>query len=272
MSIGLPPAPQEFIDDALDVINAMRTIRHHSVNGSATIEAVEDGVVQRTVQGTATFLRNDAGLTVAYEPDSTIAAGFEPVVFRLGRAAYPESPIWTTPHIELVDLFASHAGRMTENGTVTGYRIGAEPHECIAILEAAADDATMEIEGLVEDLSNGTDVAAGGAWTIRRRWSAFGTSSLAEPTGDGNVVYRVPGEDEPDVGRRQAGFRIRLLERFMAKLPPAIVIIRLADGTYDTMPHSLTRRKPDPEDATAVRQKAVQAFHRLTTMETEASA
>ena len=271
MSIGLPPAPKEFVDDALDVVNAMRTIRHHRRNGTDAVDPVDGGMVQRTVQGTATFVRDGQGLTVAYEPDRDAAAGFEPVVFRLSRSAYPDSPLWTISEHGLVTVFAEHAGALTDDGRLVGYRTGVDERECVAILEAHAGEDALEIEGLVEDLSNGTDVAAGGAWSIRRRWNAFGAPSLAEATGDDNVVYRVPSEDEPDSGRRQAGFRIRLIERFMRVLPPAIMIVRAPDGTYDTMPYSLTRSRPEPQDADSVRRKAVHAFHRLTTIASQGS-
>jgi hypothetical protein len=272
MSIGLPPAPAGFVENALDVVNAMRTIRHHASNGTGTVEAVGGVVVQRTVQGKATFLRDDRGLTVAYEPEHGVAQGFEPVVFRFGRHAYPQSPLWTVPGDGLVGTFADLSTPLLQDAKMVGYRIGDAQDQCIAVLEADADEGTLEIEGLVEDLSNGTDVAAGGAWTIRRRWTAFGTPPLAEPVGEGGVVYRVPADDEPNPGRRQAGFRIRMLERFMTRLPPAIVIVRMPDGTYDTMPHSLTRRPPAPEDADGVRSRAVQAFHRLSVIETAGDA
>lgn len=272
MNIGLPPAPAGFVEDALDVVNAMRTIRHHAFNGTGTIERIDGGVVQRTVQGAATFLRDERGLTIAYEPDARVAQGFEPVVVRFGRNAYPDSPIWTVADERLVEMFAEQSAPLLQDAKMVGYQIGETSGECIAVLEADADDRTLEIEGLVEDLSNGTDVAANGAWTIRRRWSAFGAPALAEPIGEGSVVYRVPAEDDASPGRRQAGFRIRMLERFMAKMPPAIVIVRMPDGTYDTMPHSLTRRSPAAEDADAVRSRAVQAFHRLTVIEAEEAA
>lgn len=272
MSIGLPPAPQKVVDDSLDVVNAMRTIRHHVVNASGAVLPVQGGIVQRTVQGVATFIRSETGLTVAYEPDRTVAAGFEPVVFRLSRDGFPGSPIWNVDEEKIVDTFAELSAPLIENAKVIGYQIDPQDGQAFVVIEADADEKATEIEDLVEDLSNGTDVAAGGAWTIRRRWSAFGADTLVEAVGPDDVVYRVPGEDDPSPGRRQAGFRIRLMERFIGKLPPAVILARSADGTYDMMPFSLTRRQPAPEDADAVRRRAVQAFHRLTTLESESAA
>lgn len=272
MSIGLPPAQQKVVDDSLDVVNAMRTIRHHVVNASGAVLPVQGGMVQRTIQGVATFIRSETGLTVAYEPDRTVAAGFEPVVFRLSRDGFPGSPIWTVDEEGLVEKFAELSAPLIENAKVIGYQIDAQDGQSFVVIEADADAKATEIEDLVEDLSNGTDVAAGGAWTIRRRWSAFGADTLVEAVGPDEVVYRVPAEDDPSPGRRQAGFRIRLMERFIGKLPPAVILVRAADGTYDMMPFSLTRRQPTPEDADGVRRRAVQAFHRLTTIESESAA
>jgi hypothetical protein len=271
MSIGLPPAPQKVVDDSLDVVNAMRTIRHHVVNASGAVLPVQGGIVQRTVQGVATFIRSETGLTVAYEPDRTVAAGFEPVVFRLSRDGFPGSPIWNVDEEKIVDTFAELSAPLIENAKVIGYQIDPQDGQAFVVIEADADEKATEIEDLVEDLSNGTDVAAGGAWTIRRRWSAFGADTLVEAVGPDEVVYRVPGEDDPSPGRRQAGFRIRLMERFIGKLPPVVMLVRSADGTYDMMPFSLTRRQPAPADADAVRRRAVQAFHRLTTLESESA-
>lgn len=267
LSIGLPPAPEGFLEGVLDPLNAMRAMSHHSLAGTDDLEPIEGGCVQRTVQGTATFAVDRAGMIVGYEPDLSVAADFRPVVIRLARASFPGSPLWDLSPADLVPAFCRHVHELLGQAKVAGYRMDAGSGECFAAVEADADADAAGIEALVEDLSNGADVASNGAWCVRRRWRAFGCPALAEPHSPQGAVYRIPSEEEPDPVKRQAGYRIRMIQRFMEELPPALVVTRSLQGGYDVMPYSLTRRAPPPELVDETRRLAVAAFHRLTALE-----
>ena len=259
----MTPSPS-FLEEAIDVANALRLVAHNARAEGAVFAQEGSGMVLRGVQCRATLTTVwsegyvDGHRELVVRPHVGNADGFEPVtiVMRivpfLGSSAFDA----TQPRLAFTRLAAAF-DPIQKDGEVRAWDHLDEPFGVLVGVPRGAD-AVRAAD--FERLCLGFDATPGSDWRVLTTHPALGAPPSIEILGERPFPFDGECDDDDPMAAAQVA-RAEVLAGTCGALPDAVMVRRTGKRVYDVSPLSYTRdAAPDPG---AARRAAVRAFDRL---------
>lgn len=259
-------ATDQFLDEVIGVANGLKILCHNSRLEDTTFAIQDDAtgllVLMKASQCEAKVLLTGELLTIEILPDAEKAPGFVPVTIHAAASAFPGSPLFGAPGKAsgripwIIQTFAELYDRIQTNGTVSAFEHDGHLNGAIQAIPSPKD---AEIANYVLDLAHGFNVVAEGVSTIYVAHPALGAPARILIIDENETVYAPPKEDHPDTRMRQAGERVRMMQKWAFKLPNSILVSRSPDGSFSIRQTSMTYAMTGNRDEARSRQMVAYA-------------